>query len=66
MNGCRLTKVFRFNNTQLVVADCLEDAITTFRKYYEDKFVDIKSIEAVNGDSFGLSDSALILEENKE
>lgn len=62
LRGCKFTKVFRFNNEQLVVADCLEDAVVAFRKYYEDKFVPIKCVEAVYGDSYGLSDSAIILE----
>lgn len=61
-NGCRLTKVFRFNNEQLVVGDSIEDAIAVFRKYYDGKFVVINSVEAVYGDSCGLSDSAIILE----
>lgn len=65
MNGCKLTKVFRFNNEQLVVGDSIEDAIAVFRKYYSGKFVEIKSVEAVHGDSFGLSDGALILEGEK-
>ena len=57
-----MTKVFRFNNEQLVIGDTMEDAISVFRKYYNGSFVEIKSIEAVHGDSFGLSDSALCLE----
>lgn len=59
-NGCRLTKVFRFNNEQLVVGDSIEDAIAVFRKYYD--VVSISSVEAVYGDSCCLSDSAIILE----
>ena len=66
LRGCKFTKVFRFNNDQLVVADSLEDAVATFRKYYEDKFVPIKCVEAVYGDSFGLSDYALIYDEKKD
>lgn len=65
MNGCKLTKVFRFNNEQLVIGDSLEEAIVVFRKYYSGKFVEIKNVEAVHGDSFGLSDSALMLEGEK-
>ena len=61
-NGCKLTKVFRFNHEQLVVGDSIEDAIAVFRKYYDEKFVEISSIEAVYGDSCGLSDSAIIIE----
>ena len=57
-----MTKVFRFNNEQLVIGDTMEDAISVFRKYYNGSFVEIKSIEAVHGDSFGLNDSALCLE----
>ena len=65
MNGCKLTKVFRFNNEQLVIGDSIEKAIAVYRQYYKDKFVEIKSIEAVHGDSFGLSDGALCLEGEK-
>ena len=62
MNGCKMTKVFRFNNEQLVIGDTMEDAISVFRKYYNGSFAEIKSIEAVYGDSCGLNDSALCLE----
>lgn len=62
MNGCKMTKVFRFNNEQLVIGDTMEDAISVFRKYYNGSLVEIKSIEVVHGDSCGLNDSALCLE----
>lgn len=61
MNGYRLTKVFKIDNN-LVIGDSIEDAIQLYKSYINDDFIEIKNVEAVSGDMFGLNTGAIIKE----
>jgi len=61
MNGCRITKVFKIDN-QLVIADSIEEAIHTYKKYLNDDCIEIKNIGLITGDSLGMMNTAIIEE----
>ena len=58
MNGCRLTKVFKIDS-QLVVADSIEEAIHVYKRYINDEWIEIKNIGLITGDSLGLNTNAI-------
>lgn len=67
MQNYELTKVFRFNDKQLVVAETIEEAISLFQDYYvkgsgyaSSRNSCVKSVELVFGDGAHLIDNAII------
>lgn len=62
MNGCRLTQVWLVNE-KLVVADTIEDAISLYKKYYDNAIPpDITKVEAIANNSI-LKDYKAIIKE---
>lgn len=67
MNGYKTTRVWIIDN-KLVVADTIEDAISLYKKYYNNHYTssispDIKNVKAVGNASMVRDYDAIIKEE---
>lgn len=63
MRGYRLTEVYRIDG-HLVVADSIEDAVRLYRKYVDNKFISIDSVELIYGDYCKTNSAAIIEDKN--